>query len=182
MSELRYTVNTCATPELNDPLRAEIIALCTLAFNGEDFNRLFEYIPDGVDVLGYLGDQLVSHAILSTRWMQINDGPLLRCAYVDAVATHPDHRRKGYGAAVMRQLAEEMVRLEYQIAGLSTSTPAFYQSVGWEIWRGPLAGRTATGLVETIEEDPVMILRLPVTPSFEIARDRLSIEQQGRIW
>lgn len=179
-----FITQTYLTAALAEPLRQQIIALCTDAFEGrEDFSRLFEYIPAGVHVLGYQAGRPVSHGVFAMRWMQINHGPLLRCAYVDAVATLPDQQRKGYGAAVMRRLAHAMIALPYEIGGLSTSTPEFYASVGWEQWRGPLAGRAGGSYIATVEDDPVMILRLSATPPLEINSDLLSIEQQGgRIW
>ncbi len=180
-----YSVILYRTEELEPHVRREIIDLCNAAFEGrESFEPLFNFIPSGgAHALGRLDGALVSHAVYTTRWTQINAGPLLRCAFVDAVATLPGQRRKGYGAAVMRRLAEEMAAAGFGMGGLSTSTPAFYEATGWEQWRGPLAGRTANGLVIVEPEDPVMVLRLPHTPPFDIRRDQLSIEDQGgRIW
>ncbi len=180
-----YQVNIYRTGELDVATRREIINICNLAFEGRElFEPLFDFIQEGgVHALGRLDGMLVSHAVYGTRWMQVNEGPLLRCAFVDAVATLPEHRHKGYGAQVMRSLAQEMALEGYQMGGLSTGSPAFYESTGWMQWRGILAGRTATGLVILQPEDPVMVLRLPGTPDFDIERDQLSIEEQGnRIW
>ncbi len=180
-----YEVNLVRSPQIAPPVRREIIDLCTIAFGGrESFEPLFDFLQEqGVHALGRLDGALVSHAVYTTRWMQVNDGSLLRCAFVDAVATLPTYQRKGYGAAAMRRLAQEMAAENFEIAGLSTGTHAFYESFGWERWRGPLAGRTEHGLVLTPDEDGVMVLRLPGTPDFDIEHDLLSIEDQiTRIW
>ncbi len=180
-----YHVAIYRTGQIEPPVRRQIIDLCTIAFgHKESFEPLFDFLQEqGVHALGRLDGVLVSHAVYTPRWMQVNDGPLLRCAFVDAVATLPEHQRKGFGAAVMRRLAQEMPGEGFEIGGLSTGTPVFYESVGWERWRGPLAGRTANGLVLTPQEDGVMVLRLPKTPAFDPAQDRLSIEDQiSRIW
>ncbi len=124
-----YSIAVCRTEQLEPPVRREIIDLCNAAFQGrESFEPLFNFIPSGgVHTLGRLDGALVSHAVYATRWMQVNEGPLLRCAFVDAVATLPEHWRKGCGAAVMRRLAEEMAAEDFDIGGLCTSTPAFYE-------------------------------------------------------
>jgi len=49
------------------------------------------------------------------------------------------------------------------------------------VWRGPLAGRRATELLPTPDQQGVMILRLAHTPPLDIDR-LLVIEYDGRIW
>ena len=72
---------------------------------------------------------------------------------------------------------------DYDIAGLQTDDKQrFYAEVGWETWRGALAGRGETGeLIFTPEEAGVMILRLPQTPLLNLD-GLLTIEVSGRIW
>jgi hypothetical protein len=43
-------------------------------------------------------DELVGHAVVTTRWHQHQDQALLRTAYVDAVATSPAHQGWGWEA------------------------------------------------------------------------------------
>ncbi len=79
----------------------------------------------------------------------------------------------------MRHLAS--VISEYEIACLETERVSFYAQVGWEEWRGPLAGRRGTELLPTPDQKGIMILRLARTPP--LALDRLLvIEYDGRIW
>jgi hypothetical protein len=125
---------------------------------------------------------LVSHAVVTTRWMQPEGHPILKSAYVDAVATASDVQGRGYGSAVMRHLAT-VIGSDYEIAGLHTDDKLhFYAQVGWEEWRGALAGRGENGeLVFTPDQKGVMILRLPRTPSLNLD-GLLTIEVSGRIW
>jgi hypothetical protein len=80
----------------------------------------------------------------------------------------------------MRHLAT--VIPDYMIACLQTDRVSFYAHVGWELWRGDLAGRGEHGLIPTPEQQGVMILRLPQTPLLDLD-GLLTIEDQGvRIW
>jgi aminoglycoside 2'-N-acetyltransferase I len=174
-------VISSTTADLDEATRAAIIQVCIAAHQAEDFKNLFTYIPSGGrHFLAYRGSELVSHAVVTTRWLQPEGLELLRTAYVDAVATQPAYQGQGCGSAVMCQLAREID--DYTIACLETDKPGFYARLGWELWRGPLAGRSAQGLVPTPEQTGIMILRLPHTPPLDLDRG-LTIEcQQGRIW
>lgn len=158
--------------------RQAIIDLCTHAYE-EDFSSIFEALPGAVHVLGYHGGLLVSHAAWVTRWLQPAGLPPLRTAYVEAVATHPAHQGKGYASAVMRHLASQLD--DYDLAGLSPSDPAFYARFGWELWRGPLAIRTDGGLLQTPDEQ-VMVLRLPRTPALDLAAALTAEWRPGELW
>ena len=80
----------------------------------------------------------------------------------------------------MRCLAQNID--DYEIAGLETDRPSFYTRLGWEVWRGPLAGRSEHGLMPTPEQKDIMILRLARTTALNLD-DALTIEcQAGRIW
>ena len=172
------TVHTC---DLTDSEKDEIAALCTAAF-GDDCSLLFtKYIFEGLHSLGTMGDRLVSHAVVTTRWLQPENQPLLRTAYVDAVATLPAFQNQGYGGAVMRYLAEAIT--DFDVACLQTERVSFYAQNGWKEWTGPLAGRARTGeLIPTPGQKGVMVLALPRTPALDF-NSLLSIEDQvERIW
>jgi len=71
---------------------------------------------------------------------------------------------------------------DYAIACLETEKTGFYERLGWEVWRGALAGRSEQGLIPTPEQKGVMILRLTGTPALNLDRE-LTIECQAeRIW
>jgi hypothetical protein len=81
-------VSSARTEDLTPDLRAAIVALCIAAHREPDFNHLFTYIPSGGrHFLAYAGDRLVSHAVVTTRWLWLEALRRLRTAYVDAVAT-----------------------------------------------------------------------------------------------
>ena len=175
------TVTSARTEDLSTTIRASIIYVCITAHQKEDFKRLFSYIPSGGrHFLAYRETELVSHAVVTTRWLQPEGQPVLKTAYVDAVATLPAYQGQGYGSALMRQLAKDID--DYAIACLETERLAFYERLGWEIWRGPLAGRSEQGLIPTPEQNGIMVLRLPQTPALDLEQG-LTIEcQTGRIW
>ena len=173
-------VTSARTEELNADTRASIIHVCRTAHQEDDFTHLFSYIPSGgIHVLAYREQEVVSHAVATTRWLQPEGLPLLRTAYVDAVATLPAYQGQGIGSTLMRHLAT--VLSDFEIACLETERVSFYARLGWEVWRGPLAGRRATELLPTPDQKGIMILRLARTPPLDV-ESLLVIEYDGRIW
>jgi aminoglycoside 2'-N-acetyltransferase I len=169
------------TSELDAETRDTVVRLCIDAHHEDDFENLFTYLPpEGLHVLAYLGERLVGHAVVTIRWLQNGDGPLLRTAYVDAVSTSPGDQGKGIGSAVMRKLATLVG--DCDIACLETDRVGFYERLGWEEWRGPLGGRSTDGYVPTPAQTGVMVLRFDRTPLLDPHRP-LTIEvQPARIW
>ena len=144
-----------------------IIHVCRTAHQEDDFTHLFSYIPSGgIHVLAYREQEVVSHAVATTRWLQPEGLPLLRTAYVDAVATLPAYQGQGIASTLMRHLAT--VIADFEMACLETERVSFYARLGWEVWRGPLAGRRATELLPTPDQKGIMILRLARTPPLGI--------------
>jgi len=178
--EHRLRVNTLRTGDMPELLRADVVRLCVEAHLEPDFMRLFSYLPtDGLHVLAWDGTDLVGHAIITTRWLQIADAPLLRTAYVDAVSTRPGHQGRGVGTAVMKQVEAEAG--SWEIACLETERASFYARLGWVEWKGPLAGRTAEGLIPTPHQTGIMVLVLPHTPPMRLD-ESLTIEADQRLW
>ena len=170
------------TEDLSAAQRADVIDVCIAAHENDEFRNLFTtFIPSGGrHFLEYRGPDLVSHAVVTTRWVQPEGRPILKAAYVDAVATLPTYQGRGHASAVMGRLAAEID--DYEIACLQTDRPGFYERLGWEVWRGALAGRSEHGLIPTPEQRGVMVLRLPRTPPLDLEM-RLTIEcQPSRIW
>jgi aminoglycoside 2'-N-acetyltransferase I len=150
------TVTLTRTEELSSATKNAITQLCIAAHDEPDFQHLFTYITGGGrHCLAYLGAELVSHAVVTTRWLQPENLPVLKTAYVDAVSTLPAYQGRGYGSAVMQHLAEHMA--DYEIAALETDRIGFYERLGWQVWCGALAGRSEDGLVPTPEVTGVMI-------------------------
>jgi aminoglycoside 2'-N-acetyltransferase I len=173
-------VTSARTEELNAETRASIIHVCRTASQKDDFIHLFSYIPSGgIHVLACREQELVGHAVATTRWLQPKGLPLLHTAYIDAVATLPAYQGQGIGSTLMRHLAT--VIADFEIACLATERVSFYARLGWEVWRGPLAGRRATELLPTPDEQGIMILRLARTPPLDV-ESLLVVEYDGRIW
>ncbi len=173
--EIRVVPGTALDPVL----REAILILCYRAYE-EDLGPLFDTWKEPVHLLGFYGGKLVSHALWVTRYLQVGEGPLLRTAYVEAVATDPEYQGRGFASQVLQRLAGEV--RDFDLAALSPSDPAFYARLGWELWQGPLYVRTATGVQASPEDEQVMILRLPQTPALDVSAP-LSVEwREGEVW
>ena len=176
----RFYIRLRRTRQLDAIVRATIVELCTAAHQA-DFSHLFYYLPaDGLHFIAYFDEQIVSHAVVTTRWVQPERRPTLRAAYVDTVATLPAYQRRGYGRAVMRELAANIST--YDIACLKTVRTAFFEQLGWERWRGPRAGRSGPEMIPTPDQQNIMILRLVRTPPLDLDRSLTIETQAGRIW
>ena len=159
--------------------REEIIALCDLAYE-EDMGVIIRQFVDPVHVLGYWGEKLVCHALWITRYLQPEGFRLLRTAYVEAVASHPNYRCRGFASAIMRRVIEEIQ--DFDIAGLAPFSVAYYARLGWELWRGPLYERVEDSWVASLPEDELMIYRLPKTPTLDLDA-AISVEwREGEVW
>jgi aminoglycoside 2'-N-acetyltransferase I len=156
----------------------EIIDLCSVAYD-EDFAALFRTLPDTTHILARQGNRLVSHACWVVRWLQPGDLRPLRTAYLEAVATAPEYQGLGFGSAVMRRAAAEIT--DFELGGLSPGRYSFYERLGWEPWRGPLAIRTDDGLLIT-PRDNAMVLRLPCTPELDLDAPMTAEWRVGELW
>jgi aminoglycoside 2'-N-acetyltransferase I len=154
---------------------SQVRALCDLAY-GEP---VFETFGGGVHLLGRHHGQLICHAMWVTRWLQPGTRPPLETAYVELVATHPDHRKRGHATDLMERLAEEIA--DYELGGLSPATLGLYERLGWQHWHGPLFARTDRGTILTPDEH-VMVLPLLRTPPLDFGAP-LSVEwRPGEVW
>jgi aminoglycoside 2'-N-acetyltransferase I len=159
-------------------LAGAVHALCNRAYE-EDLAPLFAAFEDATHVLGFLGRTLASHAMWVTRWLQPGDGPLLRTAYVEMVATEPHLQRRGLASAVMRRLAQAIV--DYDLGALCPAEPAIYARLGWKLWRGPLFIRSEQGPIPQPDER-VMVLRLPGTPALDLDQPLSAEWREGELW
>jgi aminoglycoside 2'-N-acetyltransferase I len=117
--------------------------------------------------------------VVTARRLQPESLPVLRTAYVDAVATLPAYQGQGIGHRLMQHLASLLD--DFEIACLETDRVAFYAGLGWELWRGPLTGRRGSELLPTPDQTGIMILRLPRTPPLDLD-GTLVIDYDGRFW
>ena len=160
-------------------MRKDIIALCSQAFE-EEFEALLNTFSQPPHILGYQASKLVSHALWVTRRLQVNNKQMLRTAYVEAVATEYAYRDRSYASMIMKRVVAEIH--DYELGGLSPSNIAFYERLGWELWRGPLYIRTEAGLVRTPGDEAVMIFRLPGTPDLDLSTPLSAEWREGELW
>ena len=157
---------------------AAIVALCSRAYKC-DFAPYLALLPAATHVVLRFHGQIVSHAAWITRWLQPPGLPLLRTAYVEAVATEPFYAKRGYASAVMRELQRQIITFE--VGALSPATYSVYERLGWERWYGPLFARKDGGLIALPDEE-AMILRFAHSPALDLNAP-LSIEwRDGEVW
>jgi aminoglycoside 2'-N-acetyltransferase I len=173
---LEFTVGNAS--DLSTTERAEIIELCTDAYE-EDFGHVFESLPGSIHICGRLEGRMVTHAAWVTRWLEPQGLPLLRTAYVEAVATLPSYQGRGFGTRIMQHLKSYI--LDFDLGALSPSEVFFYERLGWELWQGPLAIRTQTAIEPTPDEE-VMIMRLPRTPALNLSALLTAEWRAGELW
>src|SRR5919198_5103957 len=113
-------------------MRAMFAAAWDGGFTDDDWDHTF----GGVHVLRFVDGTIVSHGAVAGRTLWL-DGRALNAGYLEAVATWPEHQRRGHGSAVVEALVEIVVR-DYELGGLSTGRRSFYERLGWRVWRGPL--------------------------------------------
>lgn len=140
--------------------------VCEAAF-GFPFAAIWSRVGPGLHVLGDLGGEVVSHAMIVDRQVYLGHEPdqALDVGYVENVATSPEHHGFGFGTAVMREVGR-IIREEYALGALATRAASFYTRLGWEPWVGPTYVRTPDGQrVRSAGSDgEVMILRTSRTP------------------
>jgi len=143
--------------------RQAFLAMLDLAFEGEFSDDDWAHALGGTHVWIDDSDGVVSHGALVER-MLVCAGQTLRVGYVEAIATAPAHRRRGHASAVLGRI-NDLIREQYALGALSTGTPAFYERLGWERWRGPTFVNGPQGLERTPDDDGgILILRTPETP------------------
>jgi aminoglycoside 2'-N-acetyltransferase I len=164
--------------DLTNGQQDEILSVCSCAYE-EDFAPYLQLLTSATHLLAYVGNKLVSHAAWVERELHQEGIAPLRTAYIEAVATLPEHQRKGYGSAVLNAIPPLIQ--QYDIGALSPSEQAFYARLGWVLWEGPLAYRQDAEVIETPEE--AMVYYLPKTPkSLNVKANLIADWRPGEIW
>lgn len=176
-------IERVASHEMPASAQRALAVLLAEAYD-EELSQYLTDIGDGVHLLGWYGNSLVSHAMWVTRTLYIEGQQPLRAAYVELVATLPSQQRRGLATRVMQRVVQD-IRHEiprYDIAALSPAVPAFYAARDWESWRGPLSVRTAGATTPTPDEE-IMVLRLAGTPPTLDVGQPLSVDwRPGEVW
>ena len=170
-------IRVLTTDEAPAALLSEVRQLVVDAFDGGFSEDDWQHSLGGRHVIGSEAGAVVSHAAVVARTIDVGDDSFA-AGYVEGVATRSDRQRQGLGALVMTEAAG-VIRREFALGVLSTSSQEFYESLGWERWQGPTFVRTDGRLVRTEEEDDgVMVLRFgpseAVDPTAAISCDSRS--------
>jgi aminoglycoside 2'-N-acetyltransferase I len=176
-----YTLHHAATAALTAPLRGEIRGRLDEAFAGGFSDHDWDHALGGLHVWVSGPDGVVSHGSVVARTL-VCSGQIVRVGYVEAVATVAAHRRRGHGTAVMRRLGEH-IQANWPLGALSTGTPAFYETIGWERWRGPTFVDGPAGRARTPDDDGgIMILRTARSPALDLDGAIVCDWRPGDVW
>ncbi len=102
--------------------------------------------------------QLAGHVGVFQRQFAVNGGGGFPVAFIEDVATDPDYRHEGIASGLMGCATAWVRRGGYDICGLSTTTPEFYERLGWVRWRGTVHYTLPDGT----EFGPWMAMVLPL--------------------
>ncbi len=175
-------VRRVRTPDLTAADLAQLLDLFPACWPAGEFSTDdIAHAMGGVHWLAESRGRIVGHASVVPRLLEA-DGVPMTTGYVEAVATHPEWRRRGIARRLMT-LANRYIAERFELGALSTDLHSVYAREGWERWRGPTYVRTDRGPVRTEEEDDgIMILRTPRTPALA-GTEALSCEwRAGDAW
>jgi aminoglycoside 2'-N-acetyltransferase I len=158
-----------ATADLTASDLDAIRALMDAAFDGDFADEDMAHALGGRHWLLEDADDgaLLAHASVVERVIEVGERPL-HTGYVEAVGVVPARQRQGLGTRVMTP-ATAHIRDGFELGCLGTGEWEFYERLGWERWRGPSWVRLPDGTLERSadDDDGIMVLRTPMTPSLE---------------
>jgi aminoglycoside 2'-N-acetyltransferase I len=127
-------------------------ALLDLAYGGDITDHDLEHALGGAHVVAHEGALLVGHVALVERTLWLGVEPR-RVGYVEALAVHPAHQRRGLGDALMEAIEAQLPRFEFLALSTSEAGRRLYERRGWRQWRGPTFAALATGRERTPDDD-----------------------------
>jgi aminoglycoside 2'-N-acetyltransferase I len=174
------TLHSASSDTLDSSFLHELRVFLDTAFS--DFtDEDWAHAIGGVHVWLIGSGGLISHASVVERTL-VCSGQGLRVGYVEAVATVAVHRRKGHGATVMKRIGD-LIRERYALGALSTGSHAFYETLGWERWRGPTFVDGPRGRERTPDDDgSIMILRTAGSPRLDLDGEITCDWRPGSVW
>ena len=177
MTRLHFASSNAVTPTLLLDFRALLYA----AFDGDFSDDDWAHALGGTHVWIDAPDGVVSHGALVERTL-VCSGQIVRVGYVEAIATAPACRRRGYASEVLGRI-NDLIREQYALGALSTGVPAFYERLGWERWRGPTFVNGPRGLERTPDDDGgILILRTPRSAELDLDADIVADWRAGDVW
>ncbi|MFN2490147.1 MAG: GNAT family N-acetyltransferase [Actinomycetota bacterium] len=146
-------------------------------FGDEDWNHAL----GGMHFLLRDGGDILSHASVVERRLRTGAHDLVT-GYVEAVASRPQHQRRGHGTIVMRAVGDH-IRAKYDLGALSTGSVRFYERLGWRPWTGPTFVRVEDRRVRTEEDDgSVLVLLTPTSPKLDLSAGVSCEWRPGDVW
>lgn len=165
------TLRTVTSPELRPEEREALRALFAAAwarkeesFSSQDWEHTF----GGTHFLLEDADRILTHASVVPRHL-VSGGVVLPTGYVESVATWPQDQGHGYATRVMTEVAAH-IDDRYRLGALDTGSPAFYERLGWVLWRGPTSVASPSGEITPTpyEDGAVMVRHTPATPTLDL--------------
>ncbi len=151
------------------------------AFAGEFSDTDWANSLGGTHVVVGTDGLVLSHASVVPRTLRIGERDV-STGYVEAVATRPDHQRRGHATRALQEVVR-VIGERYEMGGLSTDVPLLYERLGWERWEGPTFASTLQGSVRTADEDGgIMILRTPSTGPIHLSEPITCDWREGDVW
>ena len=164
-------------------LRA-IRSLCDAAWADEDEafgDEDWRHALGGLHAVLEDEGEIVAHGSVVPRTLRVG-GVDTPTGYVEAVATLPNLRRRGYGSAVMRELTT-YIDATYPLGALSTGVPSFYERLGWTRWMGPTSVLVDADIRPTPEEDGAILVRFtPTSPPLDPGGPISCDWREGDVW
>lgn len=158
------TLTVKKNQELSDEELDNVITLCSNVFH-ENYRPYMKDFTGATHILGYYEDTLVSHVLWLNRWVRIENKPLLKTAFLDAVAVDEKYRKRRFGSSTMTRFAGEIT--DYDIAVLTTDSPGFYERIGWKAWMGSVDFQRTDGRITSLNNSTLMVLILTRTPALD---------------
>jgi aminoglycoside 2'-N-acetyltransferase I len=176
-----FALHAASTDALSPSFLQDVRIFLDTAFEGEFTDEDWAHAIGGVHVWLIGARGLISYGSLIERTL-VCSGQTSRVGYVEAVATVAAHRRNGHGTTVMKHIGE-LIRTRYALGALSTGTHAFYETLGWERWRGPTFVDGPRGRERTPGDDgDIMILRTSRSPALDLDGDIVCDWRLGDVW
>ncbi|MCE3003423.1 MAG: GNAT family N-acetyltransferase [Xanthomonadaceae bacterium] len=172
MAMIDHALQEFAHDALDARRRAALVALCSAAYE-EDFAAYFDLLAGATHLLAEHDGAPVCHLAWVERRVWTGDGLALRAAYVEAVATRPDHQRRGLASRLLAEVPRRTAG--FDIALLSPAEPEWYARRGWTPWRGTLHHRKDGRMIDDPDEC-VMYRRLARTPAAVDDRGSLCVD------
>ena len=175
------TLRLVTTDELTERDLRQLRALMHLSFPGFFTEEDWMHTLGGRHALVTLDGLIVAHAALVERAL-VAGSERLNAGYVEGVATAPDYRNLRHASNAMRAVSQ-IIDEEFDLGGLSTGVPGFFERLGWERWRGQTFVDGPDGRTRTPEDDDgVMVRRTRRTLDLDATSDLVCEWRRGEVW